>query len=88
MGEYLQKRSMTLAMFGRCEQSSYNLLQSGDTPQALYPHVDWSRPKRSDAYWSSTKNADAMTLRTLKVDDILLSILTIATPGDRGLSHL
>jgi hypothetical protein len=25
MGEYLQKQSMTLAMFGRCEQSGYNL---------------------------------------------------------------
>jgi hypothetical protein len=63
-------------------------VRSGDTPQAPYPHVDRSRPKRSDAYRSSTQNADATTLRTCKVDDILLSILTIATPGDRGLSHL
>jgi hypothetical protein len=61
---------------------------SADTPLAPSPRVDRSWPKRSDAYWSSTQNADATTLRTCKVDDILLSILTIATPGDRGLSHL
>jgi hypothetical protein len=60
---------------------------AADTPQAPSPRVDQSRPKRSDVYRSSTQNADATTLRTLKVDDILLSILTIATPGDRGLSH-
>jgi hypothetical protein len=59
-----------------------------DTPQAPSPRVDRSRPKLSDVYRSSTQNADATTLRTPKVDDILLSILTIATPGDRGLSHL
>jgi hypothetical protein len=28
------------------------------------------------------QNADATTLHTCKVDDIVLSILTIATPGD------
>jgi hypothetical protein len=61
---------------------------SGDTPQAPSPRVDRSRPKLSDVYRSSTQNADVSTLRTPKVDDILLSILTIATPGDRGLSHL
>jgi hypothetical protein len=60
----------------------------GDTPQAPSPRIDRSRPKRSDVYRSSTQNADATTLRTLKVDDILLSILTVATPGDSGLSHL
>jgi hypothetical protein len=59
-----------------------------DTPQAPSKRVDRSRPKLSDVYRSSTQNADATTLRTLKVDDILLSILTIATPGDRGLSQL
>jgi hypothetical protein len=34
------------------------------------------------------QNADATTLRTCKVDDIFLSILIIATPGDLGLSCL
>jgi hypothetical protein len=60
----------------------------GDTPQAPYPRVDRSRPNHSDVYRSSTQNADATILHTCKVDDIPLSILTIATPGDRGLSHL
>jgi hypothetical protein len=64
------------------------ILMPADTPLAPSPRVDRSRPKRSDIYRSSTQNADATTLRTPKVDDILLSILTIATPGDRGLSHL
>jgi hypothetical protein len=59
-----------------------------DTPQAPSTRVDRSRPKLSDVYRASTQNADATTLRIPKVDDILLSILTIATPGDRGLSHL
>jgi hypothetical protein len=59
----------------------------GDTPLAPSPRVDRSRPKRSDVYRSSTQNADATTLRTPKVNNILLSILTIATPRDRGLSH-
>jgi hypothetical protein len=58
-----------------------------DTPQAPSTRVDRSRPKHSDVYRSSMQNADATTLRTPKVDNILLSILTIATPGDRGLSH-
>jgi hypothetical protein len=34
------------------------------------------------------QNADATTLRTCKVDDIVLSILIIATPRDLGLSRL
>jgi hypothetical protein len=59
-----------------------------DTPLAPSPRIDRSWPKRSDVYRSSTQNADATTLRTPKVDDISLSILTIATPGDCGLSHL
>jgi hypothetical protein len=58
-----------------------------DMPQAPSTCVDRSRPKLSDIYRSSTQNANATTLRTPKVDDILLSILTIATPGDHGLSH-
>jgi hypothetical protein len=62
--------------------------QDGDTPQAPSPRVDQSRPNRSDIYWSSTQNANATTLRTCKVDDIYLSILIIATPGDLGLSRL
>jgi hypothetical protein len=62
--------------------------EGDDTPQAPSPRVDQSQPNRSDVYRSSTQNADATTLRTPKVDNILLSILTIATPGDRGLSHL
>jgi hypothetical protein len=36
------------------------------------------------------QNADVMTLRTCKVDDIVLSILThqtVATPRDLGLSR-
>jgi hypothetical protein len=61
--------------------------EEDDTPLAPSPRVDRSRPKRSDVYRSSMQNADATTLRTPKVDDILLSILTIATPGDHGLSH-
>jgi hypothetical protein len=65
-----------------------SVVVTDDTPLAPSPRVDRSRPKRSDAYRSSTQNADATTLRTPKVDDIALSILTIATPGDRGLSHL
>jgi hypothetical protein len=32
------------------------------------------------------QNADATTLCTRKVDDKLLSILTVATPGDLSLS--
>jgi hypothetical protein len=68
--------------------SHYFSEEEDDTPQAPYPRVDQSRPNRSNAYWSSTQNADATTLHTIKVDDIVLSILTIATPGDRGLSHL
>jgi hypothetical protein len=59
-----------------------------DTPQAPSPRVDRSRPNRSNVYRSSTQNADTTTLRTCKVDDIFLSILIIATPGDLGLSHL
>jgi hypothetical protein len=59
-----------------------------NTPQAPSPRVDRSRPKRSDVYQSNTQNADATTLRTPKVDDIPLPIFTVATPGDRGLSHL
>jgi hypothetical protein len=62
--------------------------EEDDTPQAPSPCVNQSRPNHSDIYQSSTQNADAMTLHTPKVDDILLSILTIATPGDRGLSQL
>jgi hypothetical protein len=62
--------------------------ENDDTPLAPSPCVDRSRPKCSDVYRSSTQNADATTLRTPKVDDILLSILTIATPRDRSLSHL
>jgi hypothetical protein len=61
---------------------------SVDTPQAPSPCVDRSRPKHSDVYWSNMQNANAMTLRTLKVDDIPRSIFTVATPGDRSLSHL
>jgi hypothetical protein len=68
--------------------SHYFSEEEDDTPQAPSPRVDRSRPKRSDVYRSSTQNADATTLRTLKVDDIPLSIFTIATPGDSGLSHL
>jgi hypothetical protein len=67
--------------------TAYHPQTDGDTPLAPSPRIDRSRPKRSDVYRSSTQNADATTLRTPKVDDILLSILTIATPGDRGLSH-
>jgi hypothetical protein len=63
-------------------------MMNGDTPQAPSPRVDRSWLKRSDVYRSSTQNADATTLCTPKVNDISLSILTIATPGDRGLSHL
>jgi hypothetical protein len=63
-------------------------LNYADTPQAPSPRVDRSQPNCSNVYRSSTQNADATTLRTLKVDDISLSILTIATPGDRGLSYL
>jgi hypothetical protein len=59
-----------------------------DMPQAPSPRVDRSRPKLSNTYWSSTQNANATTLCTLKADDILLSILTVATPGDSGLSYL
>jgi hypothetical protein len=59
----------------------------GDMPLAPSPRIDQSRPKCSDVYRSSTQNADATTLRTPKVDDILLSILTIAMPGDRSLFH-
>jgi hypothetical protein len=66
----------------------YASLDRGDTPQAPSPRVDRSRPKCSDVYRSNTQNADATTLRTPKVDDIPLSIFTIATPGDCGLSHL
>jgi hypothetical protein len=70
-------------------QSLQNSIHNNaDTPQAPSPRVDRSRPKLSDAYWSSTQNADATTLRTCKVDDISLSILTVAMPGDPGLSHL
>jgi hypothetical protein len=58
------------------------------TPQAPSPHVDQSRPNRSDVYQSSTQNADTTTLRAYKVNDIVLSILIIATPGDLGLSRL
>jgi hypothetical protein len=69
-----------------CSNSVGN--ESTDTPQAPSPCVDRSRPNRSDIYQSSTQNADAMTLHAYKVDDIVLSILIIATPGDLGLSHL
>jgi hypothetical protein len=62
--------------------------EEDDTPQAPSPRIDRSRPKLSDVYRSSTQNADATTLCTLKVDDISLSILTVATPRDLGLSHL
>jgi hypothetical protein len=62
--------------------------EEDDTPQAPSPRVDRSRPNRSDVYRSSTQNADMTTLRTCKVDDILLSILIIATLGDLGLSRL
>jgi transposase InsO family protein len=68
--------------------TAYHPQTDGDMPQAPSPRVDRSRPKRSDVYRSSMQNADATTLCTLKVDDIPLSILTVATPGDRGLSHL
>jgi hypothetical protein len=64
------------------------MVRDSDMPQAPSPCVDQSWLKLSDTYWASTQNADATTLRTLKVDDILLSILTVAMPGDRGLSHL
>jgi hypothetical protein len=57
----------------------WNCAIFGDTPLAPSPCVDRSRPKRSDVYWSSTQNADATTLRTPKVDDISLSILTIVS---------
>jgi hypothetical protein len=63
-------------------------VKSVDTPQAPSPRVDQSQLKRSDVYRSSMQNADATKLCTLKVDDIVLSILTVATPGDHGLSHL
>jgi hypothetical protein len=45
--------------------------EEDDMPQAPSPRVDRSRPNRSDVYQSSTQNADATTLRTLKVDDIV-----------------
>jgi hypothetical protein len=35
VGEYLQKRSVTLAMFGRCEQSGYNLATIRPTIQLI-----------------------------------------------------
>jgi hypothetical protein len=34
------------------------VLFDGDTPQAPYPRIDHSRPKVSDAYWSSYAKAD------------------------------
>jgi hypothetical protein len=68
--------------------SHYFSEEEDDMPQAPSPRVDRSRPKRSDIYRSNTQNADAMTLCTCKVDDISLSISTVAMPGDRGLSHL
>jgi hypothetical protein len=64
------------------------LIWRADTPQAPSPHVDRSWLNRSDVYRSSTQNANATTLCTLIVDDISLSILTVAMPRDRGLSHL
>jgi hypothetical protein len=70
------------------EDSHYFSEEEDDTPLAPSPHIDRSWPKCSDVYRSSMQNADATTLRTPTVDDILLSILTIAMPGDRGLSHL
>jgi hypothetical protein len=36
MGEYLQKWSMTLAMFGRCRQSGYNLATIQPTIQLIF----------------------------------------------------
>jgi hypothetical protein len=62
--------------------------EEDDTPQAPSPRVDRSRPNRSNIYRSSTQNADAAILRTCKVDDISLSILTVATPRDLSLSRL
>jgi hypothetical protein len=63
-------------------------LKPTDTPQAPSPHIDRSRLNCSHIYRSSMQNANVTILRTCKVDNISLSILTIATPGDRGLSHL
>jgi hypothetical protein len=69
-----------------------------DMTQAPYPHVDRCRPKLSNAYWSSYAECRRLpaytnltTLRTYKVDDIMLSILThqsLATLGVLGLSCL
>jgi hypothetical protein len=62
--------------------------EEDDMPQAPSPRIDQSRPNRSDVYRSSTQNADTTTLRTCKVDDILLSIFIIAMLGDLSLSRL
>jgi hypothetical protein len=73
-----------VAVVGGCERRNE---KGVDMPQAPSTRVDRSQLKLSDVYQSSMQNADATTLHTCKVDDIVLSILTIATPGDRGLSH-
>jgi hypothetical protein len=61
------------------------------------PGIDQSRPKVSNAYWSSYRNANfphienPMTLCTYKLIDFSLSILmdqTLKTPGVLGLSCL
>jgi hypothetical protein len=84
----------TLPGIGVCNGK---VLISVDTTQAPYPRIDRCRPKLSDAYWSSYKNADDFLhtrrrrLSTYKLIDFWLSILmhqTITTPGVLGLSCL